>query len=44
MDFVAGLWNHGGEIEKALKDQGMRWPRFKKGELADIFEYVHTPK
>lgn len=42
MDFVAGLWNHGGEIEKALKDQGMRWPRFRKGELADIFEYVHT--
>jgi cytochrome c2 len=44
MDFAAGLWNHGGEIEKAMKDQGMRWPRFRKGELADIFEYVHASK
>ena len=44
MDVVAGLWNHGGEIEKALTDHGMRWPRFRKGELSDILEYIHTLK
>ncbi len=44
MDIVAGMWNHSTEIEKAMRGKGISWPRFKKGELADLLEYIRTPK
>ncbi len=44
MDIVAGMWNHSAEIEKAMKGKGISWPRFKKGELADLLEFIRTPK
>ena len=44
MDVVASLWNHSTEIEKAMKGKGISWPRFKKGELADLLEFIRTPK
>jgi len=44
MDVVAGLWNHSSEIGKAMKEKGIYWPRFKKGELADLLEFVRNPK
>jgi len=44
MDIVASLWNHSTEIEKAMKGKGISWPRFKKGELADLLEFIRTPK
>jgi cytochrome c len=44
MDIVAGIWDHSGEIEKAMKERGIPWPRFKKGELADLLEFIRIPK
>ncbi len=44
MEIVAATWNHSTEIEKAMKEKGIPWPRFKKGELADLLEYIRTPK
>jgi len=44
MDIVANLWNHSTEIEKAMRGKGISWPRFKKGELADLLEFIRTPK
>jgi cytochrome c2 len=44
MDIVVGIWNHSGEIEKAMREKGISWPRFKKGELADLLEFIRTPK
>jgi len=44
VDIVAGIWNHGGEIEKAMKEKGIPWPRFRKGGLADLLEFIRTPK
>jgi mono/diheme cytochrome c family protein len=44
MDIVAGIWNHGTEVDKAIREKGLPWPRFKKGELADLLEYIRTPK
>ena len=44
IEIVAGIWNHGTEIEKAMKEKGIPWPRFKKGELADLLEYIRTSK
>ncbi|MCJ7705247.1 MAG: c-type cytochrome, partial [Desulfobacterales bacterium] len=44
MDLVAGIWNHSQEIEKAMKEKGISWPRFKKGELTDLLGFVRTAK
>jgi mono/diheme cytochrome c family protein len=44
MDILAGTWNHSTEIEKAMKEKGISWPRFKKAELSDLLEYIRTPK
>ena len=44
MEIVAATWNHSKAIEKAMVDHGIPWPRFKKGELADLLEFIRTPK
>jgi cytochrome c len=44
IDIVAGIWNHGTEIDKAMREKGLSWPRFKKGELADLLEFIRTKK
>jgi cytochrome c len=44
IDIVASLWNHSTEIEKAMREKGISWPQFKKGELADLLEFIRTPK
>jgi len=44
LDIVASLWNHSTEIEKAMKENGISWPRFRKGELADLLEFIRSPK
>lgn len=43
MEIVAGIWNHSSEIDKAIKEKGLTWPRMKKGEMADLLEYIRTP-
>jgi len=44
MDIVAGIWNHGVGIEKAMREKKVPWPRFKKGELSDLLEFIRSPK
>ncbi len=44
MDIAAGIWNHSAEIRRATMEKGIPWPRFKKGEMADLLEYLRTPK
>jgi cytochrome c551/c552 len=44
MDIVASIWNHSTEIEKAMREKGISWPRLKKGELADLLEFIRTPR
>jgi mono/diheme cytochrome c family protein len=44
MEIVAGIWNHSTEIERAMKEKGISWPRFKKGEMADLLEFIRTKK
>ncbi len=43
MDLVAGIWNHSSEIEKALKEKGISWPRFKNRELTDLLGFIEAP-
>jgi mono/diheme cytochrome c family protein len=44
MDIMAGFWNHSAEIDRAMKEKGIFWPRFRRGELADLFEFIAAPK
>lgn len=44
MQIVAGIWNHGTEIDKAVREKGLSWPKFKKGEMADLLEFIRTSK
>lgn len=44
MEIVAGIWSHSARIEKAMKEKGSPWPQFKKEELADLLEFIRTPK
>jgi len=41
-EIIAGIWNHSAEIQKAAKEKGIPWPRFKKGEIVDLLEYIRT--
>ena len=44
MAIVAAVWNHGQEIAKTMEGKGIAWPRFKKGELVDVLEFVRIPR
>ena len=44
MGIVAAMWNHSRGIEKATREKGLPWPQFKKGEMADLLEYIGSPK
>jgi mono/diheme cytochrome c family protein len=44
MEIVASMWNHSREIQKAVGEQNMPWPRFNEGEMADLLEFIRTPK
>jgi hypothetical protein len=38
------MWNHSKEIQKAVGKQNVPWPRFEDGEMADLLEFIRTPK
>lgn len=42
-EIVASIWNHSIEMREATKERGVSWPQFKKGELADLLEFIRTP-
>ncbi len=44
MEIAAGIWNHSMEIHRAMREKGIQWPRFKKGEMADLLEYIRSPE
>ncbi len=43
-EIVATMWNHSIEIYKATSERGIPWPQFKKGEMADLLEFIRTSK
>jgi mono/diheme cytochrome c family protein len=42
-DIVANIWNHSINMQAATGEKGVSWPQFKKGEMADLLEYIRTP-
>ena len=43
-EIVAGLWNHTIEIQRSIGEKGLPWPQLEKGDMADLLEYIRTPK
>jgi len=44
MEIIANIWNHSIGIQKAAREKGLQWPRFKKGEVRDLLEYIRMPR
>lgn len=42
-EIVASIWNHGVQMRKATGEQGISWPQFKKGDMADLLEFLRNP-
>ena len=42
MELVSGIWNHSTEIERAMRENMLPWPRFKNGDLDDLIEFIRT--
>lgn len=42
-EIVASIWNHSIKMREATVKKGVPWPQFKKGELADLLEFIRTP-
>ena len=43
MEIAAGIWNHGAEIERAMREKGFSWPRFKPEEMTHLLEFIRNP-
>ena len=43
-EIVATLWNHTVEIQRAMGEKGLPWPQLEKGDMADLLEYLRTPR
>jgi hypothetical protein len=43
MEIAAGIWNHGTEIERAMREKGFSWPRFKPEEMTHLLEFIRNP-
>jgi cytochrome c2 len=37
---IAAMWNHGASMEQELQDRGLPWPRFERGQAADIIAFL----
>ncbi len=42
-EIVASIWNHSIKMQAATEEKGVPWPQLKKGEMADLLEYIRTP-
>ncbi len=43
-EIVAGMWNSTTEMQKAMTNNGIPWPTLKKGQMADLIEYIRYPR
>ena len=41
-EIVAGIWNHSIKMREATGEKKVSWPQFKKGEMADLLEYIRV--
>jgi cytochrome c2 len=39
---VAGIWNHTAEMMEAMGVKDITWPQLRKGDMADLLEYIRS--
>jgi mono/diheme cytochrome c family protein len=44
LTIVADIWNHNMEMREAMNAQGIQWPQLKKGDMADLLEFIRNPE
>ena len=37
---AAAMWNHATDIEEAMNELEIRWPRFEREEMNDLIMYI----
>jgi len=42
-EIVASIWDHSIKMREATREKGISWPQLKKGEMADLLEFIRTP-
>ncbi len=41
-EIVANIWNHSIKMREATVEKGIPWPQLKKGEMADLLEFIRA--
>lgn len=44
IDTITAMWNHARQMEPQMRAQGIPWPKFEPGEMADLMEYLLQKK
>ena len=42
IETITAMWNHARAMEPLMRTQGIPWPRFDPGEMADLMEYLYS--
>ncbi len=41
---ATSMWNHAPEMAKRMRMKKIPWPNFRKGEMADLIEYIRSER
>ncbi len=44
VDLITSLWNHAPDMAERMRMKHIPWPNFRKGEMADLIEYLRSEK
>ncbi len=39
---IAAMWNHAPEMEEAIREVSIAWPRFQPGEMVDLVAFIKS--
>lgn len=43
-ELISAMWNHVPQMEKMVTELNLVWPRFDKGEMKDMIQYIQSLK
>ncbi|OGL41379.1 MAG: hypothetical protein A3C43_04835 [Candidatus Schekmanbacteria bacterium RIFCSPHIGHO2_02_FULL_38_11] len=44
IEVVTEMWNHASKMKNKMAELKIQWPKFKKGEVADLMQYLRSLK
>jgi hypothetical protein len=39
---IATMWNHAPEMHEEQLEKKLKWPEFKRNEMADLYSYLRS--